>query len=817
MHTESNETSFITKLSTVIVDKRNIIFVIYIAAFIFSLIAQNWVSVCNDITAYLPEKYETRKALTLMEDEFQTFATSKVMVANITFEDAEQLCDKISELSCVGMVDFENTEEYYTNGCALLKITLKSEAGDPATAAGYTEIRSLLDGYDTYISESDSDGSAELENEMSLVMVIAAVIIVAVLLLTSHAYMEVPVLLLTFVAAAVINKGTNFLFGEISFVSNSVTAVLQLALSIDYAIILIHHYSEERLTYEKREAVIFALSKCIPEILASSLTTISGLLALMFMQFGIGFDLGLCLIKSILFSLLCVFTLMPGLLMLFGKYIDKTHHKSFIPEISWLGSAVYKLRIVIPPLFVGIIAAAYIFSSKCPFVYDQNSSKTDKKNENQIAVEMIEKNFGSENVAALMVPAGDYEKEKELIAELMRCPQIDSVTALSEIAVKDNHVLTDKLTPRGFSELTDIDIELSRMLYTVYAADSGDYSKLIGNLDSFGVPLIDMFMFVYDMKAEGYIELDEDISNSLDEIYTKLEGAKNQLCGENYSRILLSLNLPKEGEKTFDFIGELHKIAAKYYDNAYIAGDSTSNLDLCASFDTDNIIVSVLSVLFVIIVLFFTFKSAGLPILLIAVIQGSVWINFSVPYLSGSPMFFLSYLIVSSIQMGANIDYAIVISNRYMELKNSMAVKDAMKQTLNFAFPTVLTSGSILSAAGFLIGKLSTTPSVVSIGQSLCRGTLVSMFLVMCVLPEILLFGDTIIEKTKFIIKKPELTRREHGIVSVDGHLRGYVSGFVDADMHGIVKGDVNARVNINNTGNISDETEARNDQNSKT
>ena len=196
---------------------------------------------------------------------------------------------------------------------------------------------------------------------MNIIIAVAALIILSVLLFTSRSYMEVPVMVITFIAATILNKGTNYWFGEISFVSNSVTGVLQLALSIDYAIIMIHHYSEERASYDQHDAVVHALAKSIVEISASSLTTVSGLLALMFMQFSIGFDLGLCLIKSIFFSLLCVFTLMPGLLMLLGGYIDKSQHKNFVPNISFIGNIVYKLRFVVPPLFVGIIVAHFCF------------------------------------------------------------------------------------------------------------------------------------------------------------------------------------------------------------------------------------------------------------------------------------------------------------------------------------------------------------------------------------------------------------------------------------------------------------------------
>lgn len=806
MKKETGEKSFMEKLATLIVDKRNIVLLLYAAAIVFSLFSQNWVSVCNDITAYLPSDTETRQGLSLMEDEFVTFSTSRVMVANITYEKADELKNKIKDIKYVDMVDFDDTEDHYKDGCALYDITLGSEDGSEETKKGYEEIRSVLKDYDTFISESDFDNSKQLDDEMSVVIAIVAVIVIAVLLLTSQTYMEIPVLLITFVVGIILNKGTNFIFGEISFVSNSVTAVLQLALSLDYAIILIHHYSEERERCSQHDAVVKSLAKSIPEIASSSLTTVSGLAALMFMQFKIGFDMGMCLIKSILYSLLCVFTLMPCLLMILGKYIDKTHHKSLLPDISWLGSVVYKLRLIVPPIFAAVLVAGYFLSSNCIYTYNENSSKTSRKNETQIAKETIEEYFGAQNFAALVIPKGDYAKEKQLIAELKTHPEVESVKSLSSIEAKDGYVLTDSLTPRQFSELMDIDIDTVKLLYSMYAVDNEEYSKLITNMNDFGVPIIDMFTFVYDLKTDGYVHFDDELDSDLDDLHIQLETAKKQLLGDNYTRMLVYLDLPVESDETFAFIDTVHKISAKYYDKYYFVGDSTSCYDLATSFATDNIIVSVLSLLFVIIILFFTFKNAGLPVLLIMVIQGSVWINFSCSTIGRANIFFLSYLIVSSIQMGANIDYAIVISSRYMELRGDTDIKKAMKKSLNFAFPTVLTSGSILAAAGFLISKLSSEPAIVSIGLTLCRGTLISMFLVMCVLPEILLLGDTIVEKTGVSIKKPDLVRKETGRFLVNGRVRGYVNGFVDADIHGYVRGDMEAVVNIDNIAEEGDD-----------
>ena len=224
-------------------------------------------------------------------------------------------------------------------------------------------------------------------------------------------------------------------------------------------------------------------------------------------------------------------------------------------------------------------------------------------------------------------------------------------------------------------------------------------------------------------------------------------------------------------------------------------GNTTSDYDLSSSFSNDNLLISILTIVFVILVLVFTFQSAGLPVLLILVIQGSVWINFSFPYLMKQNLFFLSYLVVSSIQMGANIDYAIVIANRYMELKQIMPLKEAVVESLNEAFPTIITSGTILASAGVLIGFLSSNPAVSSIGICLGRGTVISIFLVMGILPQILLLGDIIIEKTAFTLKSRLPIQTHSGTMRVSGHVRGYISGVVDADFNGTVHGTINAAV----------------------
>ncbi|MBI9013158.1 MAG: MMPL family transporter [Clostridiales bacterium] len=805
MSKSENKQSFMEKLSTQIIDKRNGFILVYTIMVIFCLISKNWIHVNDDIRTYLPETTETRQGLSLMEEEFTTFGTASIMVSNITWEKAKELKKNIETVQGVSGVTFENNEDHYKSASAMFLVSFDGEEQDEITVMAMDEVLELMSDYDIYVSSAiTEDMATSLEAEIKSVMVIAVFIILAVLLFTSKTYMEIPVLIVTFGVAAILNMGTHFLYGEISFVSNSIAVILQLALAIDYAIILCHRFTEEREHLPAREAAIQALSKAIPEISSSSMTTVSGLMALMFMQFKLGFDMGLVLIKALLFSLLIVFTLMPGLLVIFSDLMDKTVHKNFVPKITPWGKIVVKTKFVVPVIFVGVLCVAFYFSNQTNYVYGYTTLTTFKQNETQIAKAKINDTFGETNLLAVVIPSGDYEKEGELIKAFEALPVVDTVIGLSNTEAEGSNYVTDKLNPRQFAELTDIDIEASKMLYRGYAIEQETYSKLINGLDQYAVPLLDMFIFLYDQKEAGYITLESELEADIDELHKQLIDGKAQLQGENYSRILLLLDMPEEGPEAFDWLNKLHIIAGQYYEEAYFVGETTSDYDLSTSFAKDNIIITVLSALFVMTILLFTFKSAGLPVLLVLTIQGSIWMNFSFPALQNTNIFFMSYLVVTAIQMGATIDYAIVITSRYMELKRRMPINEAMIESLNQAFPTIITSGTILASAGILIGFLSSDYAVSSIGVCLGRGTIISLILVLGVLPQTLLFGDFIIEKTAFTLKRKGMITSQSGSMRLNGRLQGYVSGYIDADIKGIIKGDIKGLVE---TGSLKYDT----------
>lgn len=787
-------------VATFIVNKRKAIEILFVLAIIYSVLCINKVQVNQDITSYLPADSETRQGLSIMDEQFMTYGSAKVMLANVTFNQADSLVDSLENVDGVKEVAFDDSSDHFKGTNALFDITFSGTSDEQVSKDALNSVKDILADYDVYVSTevgSEESSAESLAKDMNIILVLAVVVIVAVLLLSTKAYLQISVLLITFGVAAILNMGTNYWFGTISSITNSIAVVLQLALAIDYAIILCDRFMEEHETLDAEEAVKVALSKAIPEISSSSLTTISGMVAMMFMQFRLGYDMGIILVKAIILSLISVFFLMPGVLLIFAKGIDKTHHKCYVPKITIVGKFANKTKYIIPPLFIICLVFAFMKSNNCQYIYDTSSIVSAKKSESKIAQETIEETFGASNQLVVMVPKGDYESEHKVVKKLQNLDYVTSALALSNVSINDEYVLTDKLSPRQFSELVGIDREVVEVLYMAYAYNQEQYGPVVTGIDDYDVPIIDMFLFLYDQYKEGYVTLDSNLDEKLTTLYDTLHDAQLQLQGSDYSRLVLNISLPVEGQETYDALEEIRGIAAQYYskDSVILVGNSTSDHDLESSFASDNIIISVLTALFVMIILFFTFQSAGLPVLLVLTIQGSIWINFAVPSIEGQTVFFIAYLIVSAIQMGATIDYAIVISNRYLQLKQQMPLKEAITETLNQSFPTIFTSGSILTCAGFLIGEIASDATVASIGVALGRGTLISIILVLFVLPQILLMGDIIIEKTALTMNITRPQREVAGRVRVTGHVRGYVQGEIDADIQGTFQGQMKVSV----------------------
>ena len=764
------------RISAYIVNKRKAFMVFFILAAVFSVFSSSWVKVSNKLSDYLPESTKTKQGLDIMDENFTTFGTAKVMVNNIDYEKALELSTKLKEIAGVSRVGFydksdsdyenKNIEDYYKDFAALYTISFEDVEDSKLVQEAIVKVREAVSTYDNVVYTTiDKDDAKSLNEDMKVIGVLVVIIIVGVLIFTSQTYAEILIFMLTFAVAILLNVGTNFIFGRISFVTKAVGVVLQLALAIDYAIILFHRFMEERQNLKAKHALISALAKAIPEISSSSLTTMAGMVALMTMQFRIGRDLGQVLLKSIIFSMISVFLFMPALIMMFEKWIKKSMHKSFVPNIEFLGKKILSVRFIIAGIFTVLVIGGIVLSGKTAYIFDPNSIKSDKKTEYIAAKEEIERHFGSSNILAVVIPKEDYIKEARLLEEISKVEGVKSVTGLANIEVgnEGEYVLTDSLKPRELAEIADVDIDLVKLVYRFYALKNEQYGAFINSIDSYKVPIINMVDFLYDQIENGGVEIDEDITENIEDIHKSITDARKQLESEKYSRFLVVWDRELEGKATFAAIDEVEGIAKNYYNEVYVVGDASSNYEISKSFGTDNLRISIITALLVGIILLFTFQSAALPFILVLTIQGSIWVNFSLPYLANEPMFFLSYLIVSSIQMGATIDYAIVITGRYMVLREECESKNkAISRTLNEAFPTIITSGTIMAASGFVIGFLTSNATIASLGKTLGIGVLISMILVMFVLPVLLYLFDFTIDKTSFSKKNnEEESRRE--------------------------------------------------------
>ena len=748
------ENNILKKISRQIVDKRVIIMIAFLAACIYCALSISRVRVNNDITSFLPPDTDTRRGLTIMENEFTTYASANVMLANTTYERASAAAEKIETLEHVTGVTFDNSPAHFVDSAALLTISFDGTSDDENVIAAMNEIRSLTAGFDTYTSSDiGADLLGEIAQQMVGVVALAAVVIMAVLLFTSRSYFEVVIFLIVFSVAALLNMGTNFWLGEISSITNSIAVILQLALAIDYAIIFSHRYQDEIDRFPtEREALIEALSKSIVEISSSSLTTISGLVALMLMQFRLGYDLGLVLSKGILCSLITVFLLMPGLIASFFRPLRRTTHKSHVPDITGWGRFLMKTRVGFVAVFVIILPLAIWCSSRTEYAFNDAGIDELKYSESRAAARKITDTFANDTTIAVLVPSGNYEAEKQFLRDAAELDNVKTVTGLANIEIEDGKVLTDSYTPRMFSMLLNIDFEEAGMLYAAYGVENGQYQPIFGNTETYSVPLIDMFLFLFEKIDQGIVTLDADSQETLDSLRGELERGEAQLRGENWDRMVITADVPIEGDESVALVNALRSLAdGRYGEGAcLVIGDVTSAKELADTFNGDSLLINLLTIAFVFIILIFTFRSVVGAALLVFVIQGSIWINFTFPYLTHTRASFVTNMIVSAIQMGATIDYAIVIMSRYLDLKKLHPPQEAMAQAVNESFPTVMTSGTIMTVAGILIAYRVSDVYIGHIGLAVGRGALISVILVLSVLPQLIVLLDKVIEKTTF-------------------------------------------------------------------
>ena len=404
---------------------------------------------------------------------------------------------------------------------------------------------------------------------------------------------------------------------------------------------------------------------------------------------------------------------------------------------------------MVPLVFAAVLVVACIGANRVSYVYSEAPLKTHNADVNRTASQAITDDFGDETVLAVVVPAGDYTQEAALLDALSALPEVKSAVGIAGTEAAGGYRLADAVDYRTFAQLSGADSTSAQALFALYAAENGAAQTAAQDLSGYQVPLLKLFKFLNDKIADGTVTLSAAQAAQVTALSSQLERASAQLEGTSYHRLVLTLAAASDGDETFALLDRIHAVVHQYYPtDSYLVGDAMSAYGSEQTFTQDNVMVSAMSILMVMLVLLFTFRSLGMPILLTLVIQGSIWINFGITVLTGEYVLFMVYLVASAIQMGCNVDYAIVVASHYTEARADQGSREAMITALNLAFPTIITSGTMLISAGLLIGARVSSGAVAGMGRFVGVGSLITVFLVLFVLPQLLLLGDTFVRRT---------------------------------------------------------------------
>lgn len=668
-----------------VVRRRRRVLALYAAAAVLCALLSLLVSVNYDINDYLPPDAPSTVAIDVMEEAFGGgIPNVRAMVRDVTVPEALAYKQQIARVEGVTAVtwlddvadvtvplemqDPDTVAAYYKDGAALFTITVSDAQRAEAVAA----IDALLGDAGALTGSAVSTAAATNSTvvEVAKIAAIAVLYVVFILALTTASWAEPALIMVGMGAAILINNGTNLIFGEISFVTSAAGSILQLAVSLDYSVFLIHRFAEVRAARpgaDPGDCMVEALTKSASSILSSGLTTVIGFAALVLMQFQIGPDLGLALAKGVAFSLLTVFTFVPALVVTALPWMDKTHHKPLLPSFTGFGRLVSRIMLPMVAVLAVIMVPSYLASNANAYYYGAGhmfAADTEVGRD----TEAIEAVFGQSDTYVLLVPAGDTATQSELSAALRALPQVTGIISYVDTAGSE--------IPPGFLD----DATLAQLV-------SGDTTRMV-----------------------------------------------------------LSVAADYEGDAAFALVEQVRAIAQQYYsDSWYLAGQGVSTYDLMDTITGDMAMVNFVAIAAVFLVLLVLERSLILPIVLVLCIETAIWFNLALPYFTGTVVFYIAYLIISSVQLGATVDYAILFSDRYREYRETLDKKPAIVATVATVTTSVLTTGSGLAVVGFLMGAISSNQLLAQLGNFLGVGSLASLTIVLLALPGILYLIDPLI------------------------------------------------------------------------
>ncbi|WP_124066296.1 MMPL family transporter [Clostridium sp. E02] len=712
---------FFDKVVHLIVYKGKAIETIFFLGTLLCAACFPFVKVNYDLSKYLPQFAQTKQALDVMEEEFGYPGLARIMVKDVSLPEAKRIREKISDLEGVDVVigpdrttdvymgtPFANQgfaglsldssismDDFYQDGNALMDLIFVHGDDSPITRKAIDHIYEIVGmdrGYFAGSAISSKEREESITKEITMAIGMALVIIWLILTLTTTSWMEPFLFIFVMIVAIVLNMGSNLMFGTISFFTFSTAAILQLAVSMDYSIFLLHTFTHYKNTgVEIKIAMEMAVKESCRSILASGATTIVGFLVIAFMRFTIGKDVGFVLTKGIVCSLATVLLLMPTLILHFNEKIEKTAHRSFLPSFDPFARWMNRIR---KPMFV----IAFILAVPCYFGQNMNAFY-----------------YGDDAIGA-GPGTRVYEDTKAINEEFGKSNMIIGI-------VPNGSVVTER-------QLTDALEDLDFVKYAI--SMSGTIPK--------GVP-------------ESFLP---------DQI-------RDQLRSDRYARLMVSVNSVQESAYAFSCSQKLEQVIKEYYpDDSYVIGMTPTTMDIRDILTDDYNKVSILSLVGVAIVVFITFQSILVPILVIIPIEVAIYLNMTLPYIMGDSLVYIGYIIVSCLQLGATIDYSILMTNNYLGFRKTMKNTDAAMAAISKSMLSILTSGGILTVVGYLLFFTSSIQAISQVGRLVGRGALLSMILVLSLLPALLSAFDHLIQKQQNRAgKRREKRRLRYGKIKV--------------------------------------------------
>ena len=646
-----------------------------------------------DILTYLPKEIDTMKGQDILLDEFGTGAFSMCVVEGMEDQDISKMrknmekvdhvkkilwYDSLADLSIPKTMLPDKVQNAFINedkDATLMVIFFDSSMSSDETMDAIEELRSVADKqcYISGMSAVVTDTKNLSDKEVPIYVLIAVILAVIVLSLTMDSAL-IPVFFLLSIGMAIIyNLGSNVFFGEISYVTQALAAVLQLGVTMDYSIFLWHSYEEnqERFPDDKKRAMAHAISNTLTSVIGSSITTVAGFIALCFMSFTLGLDLGVTMAKGVIFGVICCVTVLPSMILVFDKAIDKTRHKAIIPDLGVISGWVVKhYKAFIVTFIIVLIPALWGYTH--------------------------------------------YEVYYDLAGTLPG--NLDSVVANDKLdetfAMNSTHII-----------LCDSSLEPKEVNEMMSKIDDVDGVKATLGLDSLVGPTVPREMIPSDIKEV--------------------------VMDENYQMLMISSEYKVASDKVNDQCNKIEKIMKKYDKNAMLIGEAPCTKDLITITNHDFNVVSTVSIGAIFLIIACVFKSISLPIILVSVIEFAIFINMGIPAFTGTKLPFIAGIVIGTIQLGATVDYAILMTTKYRKARyNGVEKQEAITSALGASMQSVIVSALSFFAATFGVGLYSNVDMIASLCSLMARGAIISMFVVIFILPSMFMIFDKIICKT---------------------------------------------------------------------